>query len=92
MATKKQKHEAALAKREVFLAKVKQDGLTALEYDRLKQARLREELIAFNRAYVAELEAKIVIAQRKKESPKSARQLANAFAKDLMVARGTDGN
>lgn len=46
MVTKKQKHAAALAKREAYLAKVKADGLAALEADRKRQKERQEEVKA----------------------------------------------
>lgn len=46
MATKKQKREAALAKREEFFQKVLEDGLKAQKKDRERQAILQERLRA----------------------------------------------
>lgn len=44
MATKKQKRAAALAKREEFLKKVKEEGLLAQQSDKAYQDKLVEEL------------------------------------------------
>lgn len=46
MATKKQKRERGLAKREEYLAKVKAEGLEALRRDREYRAAKREALEA----------------------------------------------
>lgn len=43
MATKKQKREAAQAKREQFLAEVKAEGLAAQKLDRTIQEKQREQ-------------------------------------------------
>lgn len=55
MATKKQKREAALAKREELMAKVKSDGLKAQADDKERQIAqaysIREEAAAVNARY-----------------------------------------
>lgn len=45
MATKKQKHAAALASREKFMAQVKADGLAALRADQERRQREKDEAI-----------------------------------------------
>jgi Skp family chaperone for outer membrane proteins len=46
MATKKQKHEAAMAKREKFLAEVRADGLRAQKASREAEKKRSEEIKA----------------------------------------------
>lgn len=43
MATKKQKHQAAMERREKFLAEVKADGLKALQFDRERREGKKHE-------------------------------------------------
>ena len=45
MATKKQKREAALTKREAFMAEIRESGLKALEEDRKRRKEAREDLM-----------------------------------------------
>lgn len=60
MATKKQKREAAMKKREEFLAEVKADGLKALKRD-------QEYRTALDEAYEKKASGIIMPAQDKKE-------------------------
>jgi hypothetical protein len=46
MTTKKQKRAAVMAKREAFLAKVKAEGLKALERDRERRAKNSDDLMS----------------------------------------------
>lgn len=49
MATKKQKRAEGLAKREAYLAEIKESGLAAQEYDRKVQEERRRRLMAIGK-------------------------------------------
>lgn len=82
MATKKQKREAALAKREAEMAKIKAEGLAALQHDREYREAQRERI----------MEEAMIINQRHQEILNNETiKRADAFAKARYIGEQNPG-